>query len=200
MLPEEPTFPDPPSWTGDEAQQKTEEKKYQRDLELFKIQYPQWERKDRALRELTVDIANTLSKSYIHLIQHDDTAYNRLRKLKLHFAPSHASRARELRSKYETLRKPPHNKSTTKWLEDWPRITSLMIELDMPDISGQRAQDDFLVAARSIDPSWSTNKLIKLRKLQVEQKSGETPPHILTLHELVAKFSHYLRTIDAKRG
>jgi hypothetical protein len=56
--------------------------------------------KRKALNDFTQEIGRTISRRHIHLIQSDDTAYARLKRLKKHLCPSTAERELQLIAKY----------------------------------------------------------------------------------------------------
>ena len=156
--------------------------------------YKEWSQKDRALREICTDVASTISTSLIPLIQNDRTAHARLVKLKSHVAPSDPTRKRELRGKYDALRSPkPRNTSVDKWLDEWIRVTDLMVMLDMPETKGGQIQEDFLVTANQVHETWATAELRKL--LELQEKPGSKDSDLLTITTLVASFRQFLRII-----
>jgi hypothetical protein len=69
------------------------EKNYDRALARYTITR-------KALNDFTQEIGRTISRRHIHLIQSDNTAYARLKKLKKHLCPSTAERELQLLSKY----------------------------------------------------------------------------------------------------
>ena len=56
--------------------------------------------KRKALNDFTQEIGRTISRRHIHLIQSDDTAYARLKRLKMHLYLSTAKRELQLIAKY----------------------------------------------------------------------------------------------------
>ena len=57
----------------------------------------------KALNDFAQEIGRTISRRHIHLIQIDDTAYARLKRLKKHLCPSMAERELQLIAKYRQL-------------------------------------------------------------------------------------------------
>jgi transcriptional regulator NrdR family protein len=86
------------------------EKTYDRALARYTI-------KRKALNGFTQEIGRTISRRYIHLIQSDDTAYARLKKLKKHLCPSTAETELQLIAKYRQLQSRPRNNIDT-WLKE----------------------------------------------------------------------------------
>jgi hypothetical protein len=56
--------------------------------------------KRKALNDFTQEIGRMISRRHIHMIQSDDTAYARLKRLKKHLCPSTAERELQLIAKY----------------------------------------------------------------------------------------------------
>ena len=164
-------------------------------LSEWEWKYQEWNQKDRALREICTEVASTISTSLIPLIQNDETAHARLVKLKAHIAPSDPTRKRELRGKYDALRSSkPRNTSVDHWLDEWIRITDLMILLDMPETKGGQIQEDFLATASKVHETWATAELRKLLDLQEKDNVGDSD--LPTITALVASFKQFLRIIN----
>ncbi|KAF1924277.1 uncharacterized protein M421DRAFT_424916 [Didymella exigua CBS 183.55] len=65
--------------------------------------------KRKALNDFTQEIGQTISRRHIHLIQSDNTAYARLKRLKKHFCPSTAERELQLIAEYRQVQGRPRN-------------------------------------------------------------------------------------------
>jgi iron uptake system EfeUOB component EfeO/EfeM len=64
-----------------------------------------------------------------------------------------------------------------------------MKEAALPEVAGNRAQEDFIRAVRSLDESWSTHQLTELvRKDQIEAE-------FTGISDLVADYRFYYRRI-----
>ena len=62
-----------------------------------------------------------------------------------------------------------------------------MRELDLPDASGYRPQEDFLIAAKAFEDSWAGNRLTDLWNL--EEDEGEAAvSEKYPLKKLIARF------------
>ena len=86
------------------------ERNYDRALARYTI-------KRKASNDCTQEIGRTISRRHIHLIQSNDTAYGRLKKMRKHLCPSTAEREMQLIAKYRQLQSRPRN-NINSWLED----------------------------------------------------------------------------------
>ncbi|KAF1360728.1 hypothetical protein EJ07DRAFT_114190 [Lizonia empirigonia] len=149
----------------------------------------QWSKKEKALREFNHEISRTIASRHIHLISDCSTPYERLRVLKKHLCPSTSERNYQLRSHYQGLLHAPKRSNLDSWFEDWLETTRLMKEAALPEVAGNRAQEDFIRAVRSLDESWSTHQLTELvRKDQMETE-------FTGISDLVAEYRSYYRRI-----
>ncbi|KAF1359112.1 hypothetical protein EJ07DRAFT_178703 [Lizonia empirigonia] len=136
----------------------------------------QWSKKEKALREFNHEISRTIASRHIHLISDCSTPYERLRVLKKHLCPS--TRNYQLRSHYQGLLHAPKRSNLDSWVEDWLETTRLMKEAALPEVAGNRAQEDFIRAVRSLDESWSTHQLTELVTCFIAQRAIAQQPQI----------------------
>jgi hypothetical protein len=61
-------------------------------------------------------------------------------------APTYESRSREIEEKYRLFRTYTRNQSLERWIESWRSTVAMAEELKLPEVSGIRAQKDFVVA------------------------------------------------------
>ncbi|KAI1673246.1 hypothetical protein L13192_04105 [Pyrenophora tritici-repentis] len=143
--------------------------------------------KRKALNDFTQEIGRTISRRHIHLIQSDDTAYARLKRLKKHLCPSTAERELQLIAKYRQLQSRPRN-NIDSWLEEWLHVVRMCEAVKLPDVTSPRAQRDFLLAIKGLDDTWATTQQATLFRAQLNAQS------IPTLDDLVAEFAMYWRS------
>jgi hypothetical protein len=79
-------------------------------------------------------IGRMISRRHIHLIQSDDTAYARLKKLKKHLCPSTAERELQLIAKYRQQQIRPRNNIDT-WLEEWLHVIQMCTAASLLDVT-----------------------------------------------------------------
>jgi hypothetical protein len=156
------------------------EKTYDRALARYTI-------KRKALNDFTQEIGRTISRRHIHLIQSDDTAYARLKKLKKHLCPSTAERELQLIAKYRQLQSRPRNNIDT-WLEEWLHVVRMCEAAHLPDVTSPRVQRDLLLAIKGLDETWATTQQATLFRAQINAQA------IPSLDDLVAEFGIYWRS------
>ncbi|KAF2741692.1 hypothetical protein M011DRAFT_522588 [Sporormia fimetaria CBS 119925] len=161
---------------------------------LYQWEYERWERKDidfkrqkKALAEFNSEIGKTIASRHLYLIENKDTPHERLTTLKKHLAPSDATRQRDLIVRHKALQIPPRGRKTEEWLRSWVEVTNMCIAADIPETTGSRAQEDFLIACRTIDPEYGTSGLRALIDLE---EAGSTIPSV---EDYVSKFTTYLK-------
>ena len=163
---------------------------------LYQWEYERWERKDiefkrqqRAMAEFNSEIGKTIAAKHLYLIENKDTPYERLTTLKKHLAPSDATRQRDLITRYKALQTPPRGRKIEEWLRSWVEVTNMCIAAEIPETTGSRAQEDFLIACRTIDPEYGISGLRALIDLE---ESGKTIPSV---EDYVSKFTTYLKRV-----
>jgi hypothetical protein len=142
------------------------------------------------LNDFTQEIGRTISRRHIHLIQSDDTAYARLKKLKKlkkHLCLSTAERELQLIVKYRQPQSRPRN-NITIWLEEWLHIVRMCEVAHLPDITPPPVQRDFLLAIKGLDDTWAITQQATLFRAQI---NAQTIP---SLDEFVAEFGVYWRS------
>jgi hypothetical protein len=68
-------------------------------------------------------------------------------------------------------------------------VTNMCISAKVPETIGSRAQEDFLVACRTIDPEYGTSGLRALIDLE------EASTAVLSVEDYVSKFTAYLKRV-----
>jgi hypothetical protein len=163
---------------------------------LFQWEYERWERKDLSVRrqkkvlaEFNSEIGKRIASKHLYLNENKDTPYDRLTTLKKHLAPSDATRQRDLMVRYKALQTPPCGRKFEKWLRSWVEITNMCMSAQVPETMGSRAQEDFLVACRTIDPEYGTSGLRALIDLE------EAGIAVSSVEGYVSKFTAYRKRV-----
>jgi hypothetical protein len=78
------------------------------------------------------------------------TPRDMLVKLKAAFAPSDQSRESDMLLHYRKLHKPPRTKNLDGWLHSWELTYADATSTSLPDVAGDRAVMDFLLAIKNI--------------------------------------------------
>ena len=103
----EPVRPTPATVAGGARlrSQLTQEQRldYQDLLDAWEYDQKTYLHRQKALNELTSEIAQTTARSNLYLLEGKSTAYERLKALKEHLSPNTARRSRELVVKYRDL-------------------------------------------------------------------------------------------------
>jgi hypothetical protein len=103
------------------------------------------------MRDFNTEISTHTAKKHLHLLWKKTTPYERLISLRTQLEPTEATRSRELAAKYANLQTPPRGKKVEEWLRTWLDVTSQCRQVKLPEMSGTRPQEDFLIACKQID-------------------------------------------------
>jgi hypothetical protein len=93
-------------------------------------------------------------------------------------------------ARYKALQTPPRGRKVEEWLRSWVEVTNMCISAEVPETMGSRAQEDFLVACRTIDPEYGTSGLRAL--IDLEDDSTAIP----SVEDYVSKFTTYLKRMQ----
>ncbi|KAF2025066.1 hypothetical protein EK21DRAFT_23864, partial [Setomelanomma holmii] len=151
--------------------------------------------KEKALRNLSLEIVQTIDVKHLDLILDCADAYSQLRTLKKHLCPSIGERNHKLRARYRAVCTRPKRANLDTWFDEWVTIIRLLAEASMPEVTGNRAQEEFILSIRGLDDSWAATQLQDL--IEKEQKDEDFPP----ITDLIAEFrSYYRRTRPVASG
>ncbi|KAI1688513.1 hypothetical protein KJE20_01690 [Pyrenophora tritici-repentis] len=140
-------------------------------------------------------IVQTIDVKHLDLILDCADAYSQLRTLKKHLCPSIGERNHQLRARYTAVCTRPKTANLDTWFDEWVTITRLLTEAKMPETTGNRAQEEFILSIRGLDDSWAATQLQDL--IKKEQKDEEFP----LIADLIAEFrSYYRRTRPIASG
>ena len=154
-----------------------------------------WLTKEKALRNLSLEIVQSIDIKHLDLILDCADAYSQLRTLKKHLCPSTGERNHQLRARYKAVCVRPKRANLDTWFDEWVVITRLLSEANMPEIAGNRAQEEFILSIRGLNDSWSATQMQDL--INKEQKDKDFPP----ITDLIAEFrSYYRRTRPIASG
>ncbi|KAI1522787.1 hypothetical protein PtrSN001A_011591 [Pyrenophora tritici-repentis] len=146
-----------------------------------------WLTKEKALGNLSLEIVQTIDVKHLDLILDCADAYSQLRTLKKHLCPSIGERNHQLRARYTAVCTRPKTANLDTWFDEWVTITRLLTEANMPETTGNRAQEEFILSIRGLDDSWAATQLQDL--IKKEQKDEEFP----SIADLIAEFRSYYR-------
>ena len=160
-------------------------------LHDWRYERAEYAKKKQKEGELLLDISRTIAARHLYLINGKDEVYDRLITLKKQFAPTTATRTRELIVKYRSLQEGPQSRDLEQWLDDWIHITNQCREADLPETAGYRAQEDFLSAIKTIAPEWAGSSHHDLIMKETAGKANEIQP----VADYIAQFRIYHRRI-----
>ncbi|KAF1827989.1 hypothetical protein BDW02DRAFT_459850, partial [Decorospora gaudefroyi] len=161
----------------------------------FDREEAKWLTKQKALRSLSLEIVQTINVKHLDLILSCANAHDQLKTLKKHLCPLTGERNHQLRAQYRAVCTRPKRANLDTWFDEWVTITRLLTEAKMPETTGNRAQEDFILSIRGLDDSWSASQLQDL--IKKEQKDEGFSP----ITDLIAEFrSYYRRTRPIASG
>ncbi|KAF2740301.1 hypothetical protein EJ04DRAFT_455317, partial [Polyplosphaeria fusca] len=139
-----------------------------------------FDKKEAALRQFNSEIAQTITdiivtikgtfnmttEHRLHYIMKLDSPHERLRKLNAELSPSTFEQESILLQQYHEIKKYPKQANVSDWLDRYEALIELMEEAKLAEVSGARAQAEFLLCVQGGDDSWATAQRIKLIKKQ----------------------------------
>ena len=164
---------------------------YQDLLNDWRQEKSEYNQSKRKMGELLMDISRTVAVRHLYLINGKDDPYDRFVALKQQLAPTTAIHTRDLVRRYRALQEKPQGRSIERWLDDWIQITNQGKEAELPEMTGHRAQDDFLTVIRTIAPEWAA---ACHRDLIRKETMGDSK-NIPSLSEYVSEFRIYHRRV-----
>ena len=120
----------------------------------YEKEFTKYEQKMKALNGFTVRILESLSQAIVPYVYHCKSPNEMLVKLKQQFATTDKTREKEVLVRYREMCKPPSTKNLEQWLSKWEITHREALELQLPDVQGTRAVDDFVQALRNTDPAF----------------------------------------------
>ncbi|SLM40368.1 hypothetical protein LPUS_11143 [Lasallia pustulata] len=123
---------------------------YNLDKEVYKIDLADFERQAKALSDLTTFLQDTISAHNITYLKNvEPHPWDILRALKKRLAPSDTAQKYEVIYAYRKMCKGPGNQNIETWLDEWDRVYTEALNIDLPEVKGNRPMEDFLMAAES---------------------------------------------------
>ena len=109
-------------------------------------------------------VQETVSAQHGVLIQHAKSAhpYDILNILKNGLAPSDQGRQLQIRNRWEKLRRGPGNQNMEKWVDDYRQMYFEAKAINLAEVQGDRAINDFLLAVRTKDRAYGNAEMSNL--------------------------------------
>lgn len=156
-------------------------------LGQYKCNFAIYKQKRAGLNHVRNFILSTISRSNLSYILDKETLYQMLAVLKLRIAPTDRARRIEVARLYQDLKKAPRPHQIDAWLRRWEKICTDATRLDLPEVQGSRVLYNFLLAVRTLDPSFAS-----FREIQLDEKISEKKT-ISTVFGLISKFRNHNR-------
>lgn len=143
-----------------------------------------FERLNAALNEIADNIETTISRDLLLLVRDKGTPYSMLRALKGHLAPNDTAKEIDVLREYTLVCKGPQkNQSIETWLTKWDKAYRDAVNIELADVTKDRAQYAFLVAISSYDKDWAREQRMRLTRASLD--STDLP----TVHRLIEEFN-----------
>jgi len=163
------------------------------DRESYRWEVDEWrldqvtlQKQEKVLVQLNTEITRSVAIRHLYLIQDLPTVHDRLVALKKHFCPSTADRSRDLVTKYANLKTAPRNpKALDQWMADWIHVTTQCQSINLPETTGYRPQEDFLIACQAHHPNYAATCLDQIYE---HEMNGTDPPSLPTYVEKMTKY------------
>ncbi|SLM38807.1 Ribonuclease H-like domain [Lasallia pustulata] len=156
---------------------------YNLDKEVYKIDLADFERQAKALSDLTTFLQDIISAHNITYLKNvEPHPWDILQALKKRLAPSDTAQKYEVIYAYRKMCKGPGNQNIKTWLDKWDCVYTEALNINLPEVKGNRPMEDFLMAVESKDPHFTSTYMMKL-------EDGE----INDIYTLAERFRHQLR-------
>lgn len=153
---------------------------YENDKDVWKIEYLEWEKQEKALQHLTKVIQSSITESVLEVLQlcEDTDPWSLLHKLKEEYCPSDIQAEVEVEHLWQKQLQGPSSQNVDQWLLQWEKVSRRAISLGIYTRTDKKPQRDFLLSLRGLHPQFVTSNLIDMSR-------GKD---IGTLGQLVADF------------
>src|SRR5580658_89073 len=160
-------------------QYKLLQKRYEREIS-------EYETSKKGLGTIRIEIQKSVSWPNLQYTFRKETPYDMLVALRNRYAPSDATRIRELKLKYEGIKNStPQRESIDDWLQKWETTYTECMDYKISDVQENGAIWDFVRATERIQPDFSNIWIAKL----LDSEKAAFPD----LYEIVNKFRLYRR-------
>lgn len=130
----------------------------------------------------------------MYLIKHKTTIHATLTALKDSLAPSTVDYEYQIQRKYQAARSFDKHQNFEEWSRRFQQAYDQAASVNLPEISGYRAQKDLLRAINIVDSAYTV--VVNIQLLRVEQNSA-TPPHHYSVASMIAEFLRHYRTVHS---
>jgi hypothetical protein len=122
----------------------------------YKDRAREFEQQEKALNEIFALIMDTTARPLRTYFRKLNTPYEILQALKKRMEPTDITRSLVLIKEYQALKRAPWSTEMERWLMRWEAVYAEALSIDLPDVKGNRAMWDFLIAVKAFDSSWAS--------------------------------------------
>ncbi len=187
QLPDEPTKPQRPAMTQDNAaSHQVLRIEYEHDLRAY-------ERQMDALRALRSWMKESIDSSCVIYIKKAKTTREILKALTEAYQQTQAERIADIEREYKRLRMPPRRQDLSTWLNDWRQLYKRADDEGLDLLTRLPAVMEFLRATHPVCPEFAI--AINLQVIQNNLKGEQVP----SIPDVIQSLTHHLRlagTID----
>ena len=155
--------------------------------DVYKTLKAEYKEQKEAFAAIISFIHETVSAQNAILIQHVESPhpYDMLRCLKSGIAPTDTGRKLQLRARYEKLRRGPGNQNIEAWINDYQQMYYEATASNLPEVQGDGAISDFLLAYHTKHPSFADSEMSYLNR-----KPGKR-----TMHQYIDSYRQHARVM-----
>jgi Reverse transcriptase (RNA-dependent DNA polymerase) len=153
----------------------------------YKSDLMEYRRRQAILDSIKAHIFVTVSRVNLSFISDLETPYQILSALQKRVAPTPRAREIELSRVYQDLKQAPKAQGVDIWLQRWEKTFTEATKLNLPDVLGDRATYDFLIAVKALDSEFSSSHEVDIEN-RLEKKEA-----LPTLYNIVERYRNHLR-------
>jgi reverse transcriptase-like protein/Pol polyprotein/gag-pre-integrase-like protein len=167
---EEPVWPTPATVKtgakGISELDEDEKDEYKSLKKRYNLLVTKYETRKRGLGTIRTKVQETVTRSNLQYTFRKDSPYDMLVALRDRYAPSDATRTRELKLKYEKVKtSTPNRESIDDWLQKWEVVYTECLDLGISDVLENASVWDFVRAVDRIQPEFANIWIDKLLTL-----------------------------------
>ena len=132
--------------------------------ERHKTTEKEYKKQKASLTSLQSYITGVAARNINTYILGIGSVYDTLVALKERVAPTDSARQFHLSTQYTKVKNGLENHNFEAWLQDWEKTYNDCKRIDLPDVQGDRAIRDFLIAVDPVSPNWALTWRVEFDK------------------------------------
>lgn len=150
---------------------------------------------DKALRAINKLIFETTSARIITQVAYSKSGpWSKLTALKQRLRPTKQTLSLQVEKRFHLLAKGPANQNVDAWLTEWTDMYHEAKRMDIPEVSGDRAIRDFLLAVESVDPTYGNGRQEARNTIEDQNFDlGDRKLRQRTMDEEIERFRNRIR-------